>query len=558
MDFAEEIAENGIGQSVGNHGNSQGSYGGPQGNYSGPQGNYGAQQGNYGAPQGFNGQGGMQGPGKKGLPQFVIVIAAVIALVILVGLVFIVAKDNISTALSGTPLAALTGGSGSSNVKIPSGAKPVTNATIADLAGNYEGKMNFTVFSGLEDIPDAKDKKEEIDKVVNQVLSTSYDCNLNIDEYGNWELDIEAIGMEAKSSDFKVKDPKNEEEETSHLIKDIKNGAYSLSYSEKTELNDATAGSGEGYGTAVHKGVYCEKDGENLIAGLIDMGLDAYGSKVKLSADYEVYKVDGEIPEIAGVEKSSEKTDLEDSDSKESGSADSDSAGSSQEVGAEEDSEELAEETDSDRDLPSVISPGDEEDEGESGSSNPASSKSGSSEYDMLGNGDPSETALTGGTWEQLQSGEFLYYDKSGQPVKDCWAEDEGGYYYIGPDGCLVRNNYSTDGFWADQNGCWDSSVERLDKSYMPLNQNYIGDTLTFDMFMKNEDGGNARWYYTFSTGGTTTKYDMDVERIGFSSYAARDLKKDHLIYLITVVDEGYTIIVSSAGTTEECKTFRD
>ena len=27
--------------------------------------------------------------------------------------------------------------------------------------------------------------------------------------------------------------------------------------------------------------------------------------------------------------------------------------------------------------------------------------------------------------------------------------------YYVGPDGCMVRNNYAPDGYWADDNGCW-------------------------------------------------------------------------------------------------------
>ncbi len=180
------------------------------------------------------------------------------------------------------------------------------------------------------------------------------------------------------------------------------------------------------------------------------------------------------------------------------------------------------------------------------------------SEGDVGGNvtangGDPSQTAVTGGRWEQSESGEFSYI-KDGKGVCDCWAEDEGGYYYVGPDGCLVYNNYSPDGYWADKNGEWDRSVPKVELQFEPLNNTYVGDLWTFDVYMDSDTSGKGYWWYTNSFGSDAepNRQEYTIERIGTSSYKAYKPDYPEFPYLISVVDDGNSIIMSGDGITDK------
>ncbi|MBO4266202.1 MAG: zinc-ribbon domain-containing protein [Lachnospiraceae bacterium] len=166
---------------------------------------------------------------------------------------------------------------------------------------------------------------------------------------------------------------------------------------------------------------------------------------------------------------------------------------------------------------------------------------------------DPSKTAISGGKWDIMESGEFQYL-KNGKAVTDTWAEDEGEYYYVGPDGCMVRNNYAPDGYWADDNGCWDKSVQRQELQFEPYNNDYVGNLWTFEITMDDAYKGTGKVYYSQYFGkGEPPKTDLRIERLGISSYAAYSEKNENEIYLLTVTDDGWGLIVSSDGQTEKC-----
>ncbi|MCR5510543.1 MAG: zinc-ribbon domain-containing protein [Lachnospiraceae bacterium] len=166
---------------------------------------------------------------------------------------------------------------------------------------------------------------------------------------------------------------------------------------------------------------------------------------------------------------------------------------------------------------------------------------------------DPSKTAISGGKWDIMESGEFQYL-KNGKAVTDTWAEDEGEYYYVGPDGCMVRNNYAPDGYWADENGCWDKSRTRQELQFEPYNNDYVGNLWTFEITMDDAYTGTGKVYYSqHFGGGESPKTNLRIERLGISSYAAYSEKNENEIYLLTVTDDGWGLIVSSDGQTEKC-----
>ena len=166
-----------------------------------------------------------------------------------------------------------------------------------------------------------------------------------------------------------------------------------------------------------------------------------------------------------------------------------------------------------------------------------------------LFSGDPSEIAVTGGKWEQMESGEHVY-TKDGKSVYNTWAEDDGEYYYLGPDGCLAFNVFTPDGYWADANGEWDRSVERRDSDIDILNNDYTGEfgDIWSIQLEDGSDGGTARFKYSLSDKWR----EFTLEPNGIGTYVAISRDNDLEKYLISVMDDGWSIHVSGAGFTDK------
>ena len=375
-----------------------------------------------------------------------------------------------------------------SKIKIPKGATVVSDAEFFDLVGTYEGTILYTEVE-VEGMDGAPDN---IDEMIEELKTNPQPFTLEIEEDGDWELAYEAFGHKNRmeSSDLRRDDPVDAAQASEHLIQPLlDNGSYAIDM-------DMSDDKGSGSGKAQHAGVYCvDENGKNLIAGLIymsaSMGPD---SRMVMAGDFSAYKTSEDY-----------KPENEDEDRP-----------------AREDGEE----------------PGDEPGE------NPSSNGSGGSFAK------PSETAVTGGKWDMAQSGEFMYI-KDGIAVAETWAEDEGGYYYLGPDGCLVYDTYTPDGFRVDENGAWDSSVPQRDFDIDILNNDYtseFGDV--WSIYLDDgQDRGTAKFKYSFSD----KWQEFKIEPNGIGTYvASRDA--DDIRYLISVDDDGWTINVSGAGSTDVFK----
>lgn len=534
----------------------QGGYGNPQQQGYGqmPQGQPPVQPGPVPGPQGFNqgqpypGQGpypqmrpGQMGPGqmsakKKGSPALIIIL---VVLVLIIGGVvagIFVLKNKVKDKMDELGITGIIDdtqdmingmtGNYNSNIKIPDGAVPVADANLLSLVGEYEGEFLCTALEGMENIPGAP--ADQVKAKVDEALSKPVKCTLEIEDNGEWELDIELLGgFDMNCRDIKVDDPKTPAEESAHLIGLVNGGAYNIDIEQSDEVDIDELGEGEATGRFVHTGVYCEKGGKNLIAGFMSQSMDLNGITVKIEGNFTVDKITGDYVPEGGEETTEEMNgakDRENRDTEESAALEEDT-----EENDDTDSNEARNETEKERDTDSA-------------------------DRDKA-LGDPSQTAVRGGEWEQLESGEFLYYDKNNKQLTSQWAEDEGGYYYLGPDGCLVYNNYSHDGYWADKNGCWDPSVPKVDTQVDILNNTYVGSLWTLDVYMNDSRSGTAKWWYTNTFGGgEPKKYDFNIKQLGPSSYAAYSDINDNEIYLISVVDDGWSIIVSCDGSTDTLK----
>ncbi|MCR5023626.1 MAG: zinc-ribbon domain-containing protein [Lachnospiraceae bacterium] len=472
---------------------------------------------------------------KGGFPVVLIVIP--IVLLVIVG-VIIFAVMRVKKAIEDSPIGEVVevfSGESAGGVNIPEGAEPVEGSDLRDLIGEYEGEMQMKTLDGIDTMPGAEEHMDQIKAMVDKALSEPGPCTLSINEDGEWEIGIQLMsGMTMSSHDMGM----HSVNPSKFNILLVNNGRYSVKLTEE----DLKEEGDEGTGSVEHTGVYCEKDGKNLIAGYLDITLEMNGAKVHMKGDFVVEKTTGQyIPEggeeaLDAMNGNKDEGNSDDEDFNDGGSGD-DGFGETDE-----------------NDRNTDIYPEDSFDNsGDNSSEGIDSDNGGDWEPDTgiksVDTPDPSKTAVTGGKWEQLQSGEFLY-TKNGTTVANTWAEDEGQYFYVGPDECLVYNNYAPDGYWVDENGAWDKSVERNELQFEPFNNDYVGQIQTFEITMNDAYTGSGKVYYT-GMGGNKT--DLSIERLGISSYAAYSAVNENEIYLITVVDDGQSIIVSCDGQTEKC-----
>ena len=150
-----------------------------------------------------------------------------------------------------------------------------------------------------------------------------------------------------------------------------------------------------------------------------------------------------------------------------------------------------------------------------------------------------------------LQDGTVMYMNSVGDYMANVWVQDSdnGKYYYTGPDGCMIKDNYSADGYWCGSDGQWDTSVKQRNEDPEPNTGTYEGFVATWKVeITKDSKYGTATHTYT-EFGGTPQVYDLTP--VGHGVYIAEN--EYGTIAYMSVTNNGRTLIVSEAGITEEC-----
>ena len=163
----------------------------------------------------------------------------------------------------------------------------------------------------------------------------------------------------------------------------------------------------------------------------------------------------------------------------------------------------------------------------------------------------PETYAISGGKWDILQSGEIVYTMANGTSVQNAWIEDKGKYLYVDFTGCLMKNNYTADGFWVGDDGAWDrSKPQRMDDVEPVSGASYGTDPVVEIDILNFSDGANyakAKRIYSF---GHEEEYT--VMPLGHSTYLFEG-KNDFNSGLLAVVSEDKKILtVSGLGETVE------
>ena len=165
----------------------------------------------------------------------------------------------------------------------------------------------------------------------------------------------------------------------------------------------------------------------------------------------------------------------------------------------------------------------------------------------------PATYAISGGMWEVLQSGETIYTLKDGSSVHNAWIEDGGKYKYVDFSGCLMKNNYTADGFWVGEDGCWDTSVKQRKDDAEPLSGESYGTdpVLVIDIMNFSDNATYAKATRTYSFGYSE---EYNVMPLGNSTYLLEGKNDFNSGLLLSVSEDRKTLTLSGLGITEEYK----
>ncbi|SFG15023.1 zinc ribbon domain-containing protein [Oribacterium sp. WCC10] len=471
-----------------------------------------------------------------------------------------------------------------SKLKVPSGVTIKEDAKLADLIGEYEGEMQVTVCDGYESVEGVPDDFEEEKK---KAMAAPVECTLEIDKDGNWNLEWDFMGgMSFDSDEYDDPNELTDEQIKNLRISEVADGIYharlSLTGDVDGELSEMHID---------HIGAYCISGSDKQIVGNMLMIGKMSGAEVTVGGDFTVKKTTEDVkPDENGNKgKGSGKDKIKKNEELLKGAKNSNSGKNSKE-------KETEPETEAKREIGTItggqwtkmksgawiyekngrlVKDTWVQDKGKyyyidedgymmtngytpdgyyvksDGSWDPDVKQLGQEDSKKSSGNDPSENSITGGEWDYLQDGAVLYMDSRGEYVSDQWVEYKGKYYYLGPDETLIKNNYSTDGYWLDENGAWSKSVPRRNDDPALKNGSYVGNVSTWKIKLQS---GNAYGKATFSYTSFGGKEEYTLESVGHGVYIATSDDESDFKALMSVSSDGKTLTVSQAGITEECK----
>lgn len=169
------------------------------------------------------------------------------------------------------------------------------------------------------------------------------------------------------------------------------------------------------------------------------------------------------------------------------------------------------------------------------------------------GTDSPRRYAMSGGTWEKNSDGVWMYRDSTNQIVRNCWVLDQDMLFFVGYDGCIVKNNYSSDGFYCGENGAWDSTRTQRTWDVDPYEGAYEGNGNIW-IFKLTNTGGTQKVQIAYMQTGEVYM-TCTLTPVGHGCYMAWPENSGDVTtqMLIAVSDDKNTVRISSGGQTHVC-----
>lgn len=164
----------------------------------------------------------------------------------------------------------------------------------------------------------------------------------------------------------------------------------------------------------------------------------------------------------------------------------------------------------------------------------------------------PWHYALTNGAMETLESGEIVYRRFADDMLRrSVWVSDNNKLWFIDESGCLARNIYAFDGYYAGEDGSWVENIPRLTEDTRPgTGCKYREEGNPTGLYVQFEAVQEDRYKVTrtYPTLGFSETYLLDP--FGRGAYAlAKENDPETRAHLV-VLPDGKTVLMSQAGET--------
>lgn len=154
--------------------------------------------------------------------------------------------------------------------------------------------------------------------------------------------------------------------------------------------------------------------------------------------------------------------------------------------------------------------------------------------------------------WEMLQSGEWMVVLDNGSYATNQWINDNGTYYYVGPNGVMLRNNYTPDGYWVGRSGAWEAQWGRRTDYAEPYHRGAYRGIYTYTFYKDTYGDGNTHWSMTESYDGRViTTYELYP--MSDFSYEIMDIYSGTCMGYLSVDRFRDTVYVSMGNDTQAC-----
>ena len=152
--------------------------------------------------------------------------------------------------------------------------------------------------------------------------------------------------------------------------------------------------------------------------------------------------------------------------------------------------------------------------------------------------------------WEIQQSGEWMVVLDNGSYATNQWINDNGTYYFVGPDGIMLRNNYTPDGYWVGTSGAWEPRWGKRSDITVPYTGGaYDGSIYSYKFESETYGSGVEHWSMDeYAFGSRTGHYELYP--LGGFCFEMMDIYSGTTLGYVSVSPDRGTVYVSCGGQT--------
>ena len=152
--------------------------------------------------------------------------------------------------------------------------------------------------------------------------------------------------------------------------------------------------------------------------------------------------------------------------------------------------------------------------------------------------------------WEQLQSGEWMYYNADGSYKTDAWI----GNYYVDSSGCMLRNGWTPDGYWVGNDGAWEPQWGQRHDDVAPWPGKPYRGTYTY-VFHKDVYGdGVEHWSAVESISFSNLTKTYEMYPVGRSYYMMMDILSGAVFGSVSFSPDRSVAYVNIGGVPQRCE----